>query len=278
MPGRVGGFVFAVAVVAALGVPLRAEGAEGDDGKAHLDKATTAFALAHYDVAADEFEKAFEAKPDPAILFKAAQAHDLAGHKPRALALYQSYLRTYEKAANRAEAQARTEELKREGAADRPPAVSGQVGPPTPETQAPPQFPAAPAVQVEAEGPHGDTAGPRGERGRARSVVTVVFATTLIAAGLGTAAVVFFGVLESKAESDYNNATTQAERDSYAHTGQTYSSLTNVSIVATAVLGAGALATGITLIFLPHKQTPRPVALTPIVGPGLMGGAAMFRF
>jgi hypothetical protein len=288
MSGRVGAVVFAVVVATAVGLPRRANSAEADTPSSHLDKATTAFALAHYDVAAEEFEKAFEAKPDPAVLFKAAQAHDLAGHKPRALALYQSYLRTYPKASNRAEAQARMEELKRGGATDGRPPVSDQsaagpatpeaVEPPSSETEAPPQFPAAPAVQIQAEGPGSATAGPTGRHTRARVALTVVFVASLVGAGLSTAAVVLFGVLENKAESDYATATTQAQQDSYAHTGKTYSTLTNVSIAATALLGAAAVGTGITLIFLPREKKPAPVALVPIVGSGLMGGAATFRF
>jgi len=272
--GRVGGFVFAVAVATALGASLRAEAAETDDGKVHLDKATTAFALARYDVAAEEFEKAFEAKPDPAVLYKAAEAHDLAGHKPRALALYQSYLRSYPKVANRAEVQARIEELKREGAPDK----ESSPEPRAPGAAAPPPVTGAQAVQIEAGEPPPGPTGPSGERPRGRTVLTVLFGVSLVGAGLGTAAAVMFGLLESKAESDYNTATTQAQQDSFAKTGKTYSALTNVSIAVTAVFGVGAVATGLTLLFMPRERKPAPVALTPIVGPGVAGGVATFRF
>ena len=57
----------------------------------YLDKATAAFAFNRYAVAAENYEKAFELKPDPAVLYNAAQAHRLAGNKERALDLYQSY-------------------------------------------------------------------------------------------------------------------------------------------------------------------------------------------
>ncbi len=66
-----------------------------EDAKAHNNRAMAAFALGHYADAAPEFEKAFELKPLPALLYNAAQAHRLAGNKTRALTLYQNYLRIY---------------------------------------------------------------------------------------------------------------------------------------------------------------------------------------
>jgi tetratricopeptide (TPR) repeat protein len=66
-----------------------------EDARAYNQKATAAFALGKYGAAADYFEKAFELKPDPALLYNAAQAHRMAGDKERALALYQNYLRVY---------------------------------------------------------------------------------------------------------------------------------------------------------------------------------------
>src|SRR5678816_452649 len=71
--------------------------ADVEQSKAHFKKATSAFALGHMDDAAVEFEKAYEAEPDPALLYNAAQAHRMAGHKDRALMLYQNYLKLYGK-------------------------------------------------------------------------------------------------------------------------------------------------------------------------------------
>ena len=62
--------------------------------------------------AADLFEKAFELKQDPAILYNAAQAHRLAGDKKKALVLYQNFLRLFGEQENRAEVEKRIVELK----------------------------------------------------------------------------------------------------------------------------------------------------------------------
>jgi tetratricopeptide (TPR) repeat protein len=66
-----------------------------EQARAYVNKATAAYALNHYAVAAENFEKAFELKPDPALLYNAAQSYRLAGNKERALELYESYLRVY---------------------------------------------------------------------------------------------------------------------------------------------------------------------------------------
>jgi hypothetical protein len=77
----------------ALGGQARADNVE--EARAYVNKATAAYALNHYAVAAENFEKAFELKPDPALLYNAAQAYRLAGNKERALELYESYVRVY---------------------------------------------------------------------------------------------------------------------------------------------------------------------------------------
>ena len=134
----------------ALSLPLRRAEAGNDEAREHLDKATAAFALNRYDVAAENFEKAFELKPDPAVLYNAAQSYRLAGNKERALALYQSYLRTYGKKDKRAEIESRIEELKQaiehdKTVATSPPVTTEPTGvgqietaPPAPTTTAVP--------------------------------------------------------------------------------------------------------------------------------------------
>ncbi len=125
---------------------------QGKGGKAqevrdYLDKATAAFALNRYAIAAENYEKAFELKPDAAVLYNAAQAYRLAGNKERALELYQSYLRMYgdEK---RAEIEQHVENLKQAVEKDRvaktspplrPAPVDGTtiVPPPPPEPLGP---------------------------------------------------------------------------------------------------------------------------------------------
>ena len=68
------------------------------------DQATAAFGLGHYAEAAEKYETAFSLRPDPALLYNAAQAYRLAGNRPRALELYRNYLRLYPNRQNADEA------------------------------------------------------------------------------------------------------------------------------------------------------------------------------
>ncbi|HZS40589.1 MAG TPA: tetratricopeptide repeat protein [Polyangia bacterium] len=99
------------AIVMTLGG--RAAATDLEDAKAHYEKGVGYYALGKYAEAAGEYEKAFELKSDPALLYNAAQAHRLAGNKERALLLYQNYLRLFDKVQNRGEVQRHVAELKR---------------------------------------------------------------------------------------------------------------------------------------------------------------------
>ncbi len=84
------------------------------EARAHFDKGNAAYALGDYGQAAQEYEKAFSLKPDPALLYNAAQAHRIAGNKPRALLLYQNYLRVFgAQISNRDEVERHIENLQR---------------------------------------------------------------------------------------------------------------------------------------------------------------------
>jgi tetratricopeptide (TPR) repeat protein len=129
--------VIALALLASPSRPARAAGGDAGAARAYFDKATASFALGLYADAAENFEKAFQARPDPALLYNAAQAHRLDGNKPRALTLYQNYLRIYSKGATRAEVEARVAELKKAIEQDRQMAT-------TPPTTTTPSTPATP--------------------------------------------------------------------------------------------------------------------------------------
>jgi tetratricopeptide (TPR) repeat protein len=98
--------VVAIAAIVALGTIASALAENPSDARTdarkHYDTATAAYALGRYDDAATEFERAFTLKPDPAILYNAAQAYRLAGKRERALELYRSYLRVYGRRAEHA--------------------------------------------------------------------------------------------------------------------------------------------------------------------------------
>lgn len=121
--------------------------ADTAQAKQHFDKATSAYALGRLAEAAQEYELAFDAKPDPALLYDAAQAHRLAGNKPRALLLYQNYLRIYgDKAPRHDEVNRRIAELKAAIETDQRVATAPPTEPAKPEPVAePPAATPAPA-------------------------------------------------------------------------------------------------------------------------------------
>ena len=146
--------------VLALGGRARADNIE--EARAYVNKATAAYALNHYAVAAENFEKAFELKPDPALLYNAAQAYRLAGNKERALELYESYVRVYtSRKDTRPDIEGHIKQLKEaiehdKAAATSPPITTVPMGsapsegrePPT--TSPPPVTPIAPAASTPA--------------------------------------------------------------------------------------------------------------------------------
>jgi hypothetical protein len=146
----------------ALGGRARADNVE--EARAYVNKATAAYALNHYAVAAENFEKAFELKPDPALLYNAAQAYRLAGNKERALELYESYVRVYTgKKEMRPDIEGHIKQLKEaiehdKAAATSPPITTMPVGGPPgegrepPSTNPPPVTPIAPAATAPAPG------------------------------------------------------------------------------------------------------------------------------
>jgi hypothetical protein len=96
----------------AIAVGGRAFASPSAEARAYHEKAKSAFALEKYAQAAEYFERAFELKADPAILYNAALSHRLAGNKDRALALYQNYLRVFGHVGKWTEVEARVAELK----------------------------------------------------------------------------------------------------------------------------------------------------------------------
>jgi tetratricopeptide (TPR) repeat protein len=123
MPGRV------VLALVTLLTCATAHADAIDDAKAHYRHATAAYALGKFAEAANDYEAAYELAPDPALLFNAAQAHRLAGNKPRALMLYQSYARMYPDQPNVDEVRRHIDDLKQ--------AIANPQTTPPPETSAP---------------------------------------------------------------------------------------------------------------------------------------------
>ena len=100
----------------------------------------------------------------------------------------------------------------------------------------------------------------------------------LVTAGVGVVAAVSFGILELKAESDYEKAGSQQQMDDIASKGRNYALLTNIGIVVTAVGLVGAGIAGYPLVLRPSEKTKAAIMFTPTGGPGMAGAAATLRF
>jgi tetratricopeptide (TPR) repeat protein len=135
------------AVVAVLAVAAHSTAhADAEAAKAHYKAGLGKFALGRYAEAAVEYEAAFDQEPDPALLYNAAQAHRLAGNKPRALLLYQNYLRIFPNRPNKAEVQRHIAALKAAIEADASSRTAPPVEPMLPTATTPAPAPTAPVV------------------------------------------------------------------------------------------------------------------------------------
>jgi tetratricopeptide (TPR) repeat protein len=79
----------------------------------HFKRGTRAYDLGQYQDAIREYEAAYHAKDDPALLFNIAQAYRLAGDLTNAIRSYRSFLRRVPTTENRAEVEQRIEELQK---------------------------------------------------------------------------------------------------------------------------------------------------------------------
>jgi hypothetical protein len=102
----------------------------------------------------------------------------------------------------------------------------------------------------------------------------------LIGAGVGVVATLVFGILELKAESDYDKEIPgSAASDDIAKKGRMYATLTNVGIVLAAVGLVTAGIAGYPLV-LGHSEKPKTTAFqfTPSATPNGAGGVFTVRF
>ena len=138
-----------VLLLACLGRPALA--ASSKDAKKIYEEATAAFGLGKYAVAAERYEAAFAIRPDPALLYNAAQSFRLAGNKQRALELYRNYVRLYSDGSNADDARGHVAALKKEieegagvHAAPTLPVAPRPLAPPAPGPASAPSSPVAP--------------------------------------------------------------------------------------------------------------------------------------
>ena len=82
-----------------------------DEAREHYRRGTAAYNLGKYTEAAHEYELAYEATLDAALLFNVGQAYRLAGDRKKALTAYRSYVRSAPDGDRRELAEARIREI-----------------------------------------------------------------------------------------------------------------------------------------------------------------------
>lgn len=104
--------IAAALIVAGLVCSSWAHADPASDARTHYQSATTHFAVGDFAKAADEYQAAYMLKPDPALLYNAAQAYRLAGNQEKALILYKNYVQLYASESNVDEVRAQIAKLK----------------------------------------------------------------------------------------------------------------------------------------------------------------------
>jgi tetratricopeptide (TPR) repeat protein len=124
-------------------VSLAARADSSSEAREHFKKATAHYAIGEFAEAASEYEAAFKAKQDPALLYNAAQAHRLAGHQEKALVLYRNFVQLYPSEPNIAEVRMQIDKLREaiavaDKAKTAPPTGTAEPRPPVAEGRAAP--------------------------------------------------------------------------------------------------------------------------------------------
>lgn len=131
--------VFFLLLALVTGTAFAQPSAAVNAAREHYRKASALFDLSRFAEAAKEFELAYEAKPDPALLYNLAQSHRLAGASKEALQAYKAYLRRMPASPNRAEIEARIAEVQQKLAAANEPEQKPVVPTSPPLSHTPPQ-------------------------------------------------------------------------------------------------------------------------------------------
>jgi tetratricopeptide (TPR) repeat protein len=307
---RFGGATWATAfgvLALALAMPVRVQAQEGkppltEQQKAkfreHSEKGKRLFDLFKYVEAAEEYEKAYLAAPDPVMLFNIAQCHRLNNQPDEAIRFYKSYLRNAPTASNRGDVEKRiaemeklSEERRRTGATPPP------VGPttPPPNGTVPPPGPTPPPVKEPIVPPPPPGGGPTG-LGKTEPIGVGTTAppaepsrllpkVLLIGGGVLLATSVVTGLVAISKSKQVENAAKEKTRsfDGTLQSAEKDGKAANAAAIVTGLLGVAAGAGGAILWM---RSAPEPAAVTgslgpvvyPVAGPGFAGAGARFSF
>lgn len=218
-----------------------------------------AYDLGDFQKALGLFERAYEAYPDPDILYSIAQSHRKLGHDQQALETYKAYLRNKPNASDRAEVTEQIDELTKliesqKRAREKPPEGTRAPIPPEPEPPSPPTL-ATPPVDT-----------PPRARWYADPVGWSLVGAGVVAAAVGTG----LHVSASGRESDLAAAPESERADIRESVKQ------RRTIGTVVLIGGGALIAGgiVKLALRTASPEGRPIAVS--VGPGYVGLAGSF--
>jgi tetratricopeptide (TPR) repeat protein len=265
---KTGAIVVGLLLIASAG---RAQVDDVSAARQHYLKGTREYDLGHYLEAVKEYEAAYKAKDDPALLFNIAQAYRLAGKNENAIRAFKSYLHRVPRAPNRAEVETRIAELQK--AVDQQ--ARAKEGPPEGTLQPQPEKAPPPKTKPhETPTPSTTTVEPPPAQQQAPSVAaeqppprrgTLIAGATLAAVGVGALATgIAFGVLAQQAGNDL----TSLDQAMGTFSSATESSGKTDQIVEGVMIGIGAAAVvaGTVLLVLHYRgrhherASARPVA------------------
>lgn len=260
------------------GTPAPAGSADENKAKAKAlyDKGIGHYNLGEFDAAIAAFKEAYGLTSAPGLLFNIAQSFRLKKDYEQATYFYTTYLRIKPDAPNRADVEARLQEMEQliqaQKAQDVKPPVGtvnpdGDGGKPTttqPTTTQPQTVQPTPTPTV--------TTTPTDNSEAVKSAKTMKLAG-LVTGGAGVAFVVtgfIFGGMASSAESDLNDLNTNGgpwDQDTY-DAGRRNNKIAIVSFV----VGGAAIVTGGVLYYLGmSKEKQASVAITPTAGGAFAG-------
>ncbi|MBS2021795.1 MAG: hypothetical protein JST92_05255 [Deltaproteobacteria bacterium] len=209
------------------------------------------FSLGNWSVALGLFERAYRAKPLPALLYNTAQCHRLLGNLEQARRVYRAFLDTNPKEemaeATRAKLAELQQALDQQGraavsppqtviSAERPaPLVPGQLEQATKQLA-----PRATEPRPPPSAPEEALASPAPDRGATRPRVAAYSCLGASAVAVGAAA--FFGVSAAGSAHDWATATNTSTWQDARDSTQAKARLATISWVAAGVLGAAGLA------------------------------------
>lgn len=155
-----------IAVAALLAWLVAVPAAHADDAeqaRIHYRSASSHFAVGEFAEAAEEYQIAYKLKPDPALLYNAAQSYRLAGNNDKALILYKNYLQFFPNESNADDVRQQIAKLKEAIAATEKAKTSPPTNTVEPGRQSPPAAtvitptPASASTQIDVrktEAPH----------------------------------------------------------------------------------------------------------------------------